>query len=131
MKTTKTTLPKHFFVSEMDGALYDTRKTQWHNATPLRAEYRKTFSEISSVAQLKATLRAGGFAWPGGYPLYFITSDGASLSFSTAIKEFRAVADAIKTKQSNGWKIVGCAVNWEDCELFDGHTGEQIPAAYC
>ena len=46
----------------------------------IRKNYEKHHKAITGVDDLKATLRAGQWAWPGGYPLFFITSDGAALS---------------------------------------------------
>ena len=77
------TCPNHLFLSDCDGCLYDTRDPEWSKNPPLRANYAIHCGSIKSVADLKATLRAGGFAWPGGYPLYFVTSDGGALSFAT------------------------------------------------
>jgi hypothetical protein len=34
------------------------------------------------VSELKSILRAGPYAWPGGYPQYFIAGDGNALSFA-------------------------------------------------
>jgi hypothetical protein len=127
---TKHQLPKHFFVSSADGALHDTRKPGWH-AKPLRENYSLTHREIKTVADLKATLRAGPYAWPGLYPLYFITSDSAALSFESARNEFRWIAQAIQEKDTrSGWCIVGCDVNWEDAELLCDHSGKRIESAY-
>ena len=120
---------EHLFSCD-DGALYDTRVPKWQNLPPLRAVFRRTFSEINTTAELRATLRAGAFAWPGGYPLFFITSDGAALSFETVRKNLRAVTWSIKNNCSDGWKVVACAVNWEDGTLTDEHTGERIESAY-
>lgn len=33
-----------------------------------------------TIDDLKAHLEADKYAWPGGYPLFFITSDGAARS---------------------------------------------------
>jgi len=90
----------------------------------------KHFSVITNTAELLATLRAGPSAWPGGYPLYFITSDGGALSFATVQKNLRRVLSSIRDQSSDGWQVVACDVNWEDAELFDDHTGEKIPSAY-
>jgi hypothetical protein len=87
--------------------------------------------EINSVNDLKAVLRNGAYAWPGGYPLYFITNDGAALSFSTVLDELPRIMAAIKDRHDrSGWKVVGVDVNWEDDELYDDHTGEKIESAY-
>lgn len=98
----------HFFVSDCDGALYDTRRPDWSKAAPLRAEFRRHFRTIETVAQFKATLRAGAYAWPGGYPIALITSDGAALCFDCGRKESRQIFDSIANRSSDGWRVVGC-----------------------
>lgn len=128
-ETTSHELPSHFFVSDTDGALHDTRHQNWHEK-PLRSKYRYTFRKISTVAELKATLRAGEYAWPGGYPLYFTTSDGAALSFESVWSNLRSVFDSIRAKCSDGWRVIGCDVNWEDADLHCEHSGKRIPSAY-
>ena len=120
--------PAYLFVSSTDGALHDTRR-DW-SAQPLRPVYRRTFARIDTAAQLKATLRAGEFSWPGGYPLYFITDDGAALSFDAVRENFRAVLDSIRRDWSDGWRVVACAVNWEEPDLICEHSGQPIPSAH-
>jgi len=125
-----TTLPNHLFASECDGALYDTRADNWSKAPALRAIYCKHFSRIETVAEFKATLRAGAYAWPGGYPLCFITADGAALSFNTVKANARWIIDAIAADDSrSGWRIAACAINWEDGALYCDHSGERIESA--
>jgi hypothetical protein len=122
-------LPDHLFVAG-GGELYDCRVLRWNAKPPLRENYRHTHRNIATVADLKATLRAGSHAWPGGYPLYFVTSDGGVLSFETVRNEFENVRWSIKNKCGDGWLVVGCDVNWEDSELTDDHTGDKIESAY-
>ena len=122
-------LPDYLFVSSCDGALYDTRMPEWP-AHPLRTPYARTFSRINTGAELRATLRAGPYAWPGGYQMYFITSDGAALSFESARAEFRQCAYALRHRLNDGWRIVACDINYEDGELYCDHSGERIPSAY-
>lgn len=121
-------LPDYLFSSD-DGNLYDTRRADW-SANPLRVDYRKTFAEISSGAQLRATLRAGAYAWPGGYPLYFLASDGEALSFDTVRAELRQCLRALRDTSRDGWRIVACEINWEDAELTCAHSGNLIQSAY-
>lgn len=122
-------LPDHLFVSE-DGELLRYRSGSI-GADVVRSNYRKTHAEIESVADLKATLRAGKHCWPGGYPLAFWTNDGAALSFDTVRKEFPLIIDAIRREDVySGWYVVACDVNWENGELTDAHTGEKIESAY-
>ena len=120
--------PKHLFVGD-SGALFDVRAVGW-SARALRSDYRRTFSAINTVAQFKATLRAGAYAWPGGYPLYFATSDGAALSFASARAECRNVIDSIAHGHNDGWRVIGCQINYEDIGLLCDHSGEPIESAY-
>jgi hypothetical protein len=129
MKTDTTQRPAHMFISDSDGGLYDTRRANW-SADPIRPAYRKTFASIETPQQLLATLRAGEFAWPGGYPKFFVTSDGAALSFASVLRQLPSVLSAIRDFQNDGWRVIGCQINWEDCELTCDHSGERIASAY-
>jgi hypothetical protein len=122
------TKPNHMFVSD-NGALYDTRDADW-SANPLRSNYSRHHREIRTVADLKATLRAGEWAWPGGYPLYFVTSDGGALSFDTVKAELFNVIWEIQTETDGGWRVVGCDINYEDGDLVCDHSGDPIESAY-
>lgn len=86
---------------------------------------------IKTTKDLKTALRNGRFAWPGGYPLYFITSDGAALSFDAVLSEYRQVINSIRHRMNDGWRIVACEINWEDSCLYCDHTGLRIESAYC
>lgn len=97
----------------------------------VRKRYSWHYRQIDTVDQLKATLRAGAYAWPGGYPLYFITEDGAALSFESARKEFKHIAYAVRFPGSDrGWRVVACEVNYEDNDLRCEHSGKPIESAY-
>jgi len=123
-------LPSHLFCSESNGALYDTRAAEWSHKAPLRAVYCRTYACIKTAAELKATLRAGAYAWPGAYQMYFVTSDGAALSFESVRAELRAVLASISSGTNDGWRVVACQINYEDSDLACDHSGERIPAAY-
>jgi hypothetical protein len=123
-------LKNNFFSDSCDGKLYDTRVNQWHLKPALREVYSKTFAEIENTTQLKATLRAGEFTSIGGYPLFFITSDGAALSFDSVKQNLVSVSDSIKNHHNDGWRVVACEVNWEDNELYCDHSGKRIDCAY-
>lgn len=96
-----------------------------------RANFSRHHTVIRSVADLKATLRAGPYAWPGRYPLYFLASDGAALSFESVRANFRETARAIWDRLPNdGWRVGACEINYEDTDLYCAHSGARIPAAY-
>ena len=85
---------------------------------------------INSISDFRRVYRQGPFAWPGGYPLYFITSDGAALSFNSARYNRRSILQSIAHNTNDGWRIIGVDVNWEDESLTCDDTGESIPSAY-
>lgn len=88
-------------------------------------------SEINTVKELDDALENGAYAWPGGYPIYFITSDGDALSFKTVKEERDIIAEAIDDDDnSGGWRVVAADINWEDDQLYDDHSGELIESAY-
>ena len=88
--------------------------------------------EIKTTADLKTALRNGQYAWPGGYPLYFICSDGEPLSFQSVLQEYKHVLRDIKNNCTGyGWRVIACEVNWENPDLYCAHSGRRIESAYC
>lgn len=87
-----------------------------------------------SISDFRRDTRNGPYAWPGGYPIYFITSDGGALSFASAKQERRNILESIRDGENgwpaDGWRVVGCDINWEDGALFCDHSGERIESAY-
>lgn len=120
----------HFFVSSSSGALFDTRVDNWSMQPPLRAVYSMHVNRIATTQELKASLRAGSCSDVGGYPLYFVTSDGAALSFESVRENLRNVLDSIAHRSNDGWRVVACDVNWENDDLTCDHSGKRIPSAY-
>ena len=70
-------------------------------------------------------------AWPGGYPRYFITSDGAALSYDAARENRQIIEQSISEGCNDGWQVVACEINWEDSSLTCDHTNKPIESAYC
>ena len=122
-------LPCHLFASD-DGALYDTRLPDWSGRPPLRRVWTGHAREIETTAQVKAALRAGAYADFGGYPLYFVTSDGDVLSFNAVRDNFASVLDSVARGIGDGWRVAAVAINYEDGGLRCEHTGERIWSAY-
>jgi len=80
---------------------------------------------------LKQALRNGPYAWPGGYPTFFITDDGAALSHRAVMDNFPLVLSEMRHPGTcPGWGIAAHAINWEEPHLMCDHTGEPIPSAY-
>lgn len=70
------------------------------------------------------------YAFPGGYPLYYVCKDGGTLCPDCAAsKESReATPDCPDDAQ---WYLVGAECNYEDTALFCDHCGKRIESAYC
>lgn len=121
------TRPAHFMVSDMDGGLYDTRSPDWHKRPPLRPAFERHFRDIETAGQFKATIRAGGFAWPGAYPLALVCHDGGLLCFDCGRKEARQILDSILTGTRDGWRVVACDIcHAEEAAAVCDHCGQTI-----
>lgn len=99
-------------------------------AEPFRKDFQLTFSRIDTTAQFKATLRNGAYAWPGGYPLFFVLEDGESLCFKCAKKEAKQIIASIREKSGDGWGVIDCQINDEDPNLQCCHCNSKIESAY-
>jgi hypothetical protein len=86
--------------------------------------------QINSVSDFRRAYRNGPYAWPGGYPLYFITSDGGALSYEAAKGCRREILDSIATETNDGWRVIACEINYEDGDLYCDHTNSKIESAY-
>ena len=67
------------------------------------------------------------YVFPGGYPLFAITSDGACLCKSCCSTERESIGT---TTGSDGWRVTGLDVNWEDPTLHCDHCGDTVESAY-
>ena len=86
---------------------------------------------IQTSKDLKEAIRQGPYAWPGGYPLYFITEDGGALSFETVRQQYKGVLDSVRCNNNDGgWRVIAMEINYDNCDLIDDHTGELIECAY-
>lgn len=83
-----------------------------------------------TTKDFRAALRNGPYAWPGGYPLYFVTDDGEALSFAAARENYRTIVRSMRDDARDGWTVVGVDTNYEDAALFCAHSGERIESAY-
>lgn len=86
---------------------------------------------IKTTKEFKDAIRRGPYAWPGGYPIYFLMSDGEALSFKDAKKNARRIIQAIRSKDNTGgWRVVAVDINYEDDSLYSADSGEKIESAY-
>ena len=84
-----------------------------------------------ALSKIKDLLRNGSYAWPGGYPMFFLACDGEALSFEAVGQEFRQIVWAhMHHDARSNWALCGYDVNWEDANLHCAHTGKRIESAY-
>lgn len=66
------------------------------------------------------------YAWPGGYPIHYVTKDNGVLCPDCANNERPADLD----ENDDQWFIVAADVNYEDSELYCDHCNRRIEPAY-
>ena len=107
-----------------DGSLYSISQRR-----VLRLEYSKHTPMIKSVKNLKMSLRAGKYAWPGGYEVFFLTYDGEVMCYDCVLSNFGLVAASVKAEDHSDWRVLGMSTTeYEDdgdvCECC--HCGRDL-----
>ena len=73
----------------------------------------------------------GPYAWPGGYPLFFVMKDGNPMSFEAAQQEKQRIFEEMNDPRGDSqWQVAAVDINWEDGQLFCSHTNKRIESAY-
>lgn len=88
----------------------------------------KTFEEATKEWPKGASLLRKEwerYAWPGGYPIYYLTGDGGCLCSKCANDN----VDLTLTDDPQ-WGIKLSDINWEDDGLFCDNCQEPIASAY-
>ena len=81
------------------------------------------------LANVKNALR-NKYAWPGGYPLFIVMSDGEAMSIDAARGNWREICRSTIAHSRDGWAVEGAEINWEDGELYCCHSNVRIESAY-
>lgn len=81
----------------------------------------------SKSLRLADQLAREPFAWPGGYPLFAVTSDGFALCSRCCSSERESIAT---TTGNDGWNIIALEINWEEPDFFCSHCSRPIDPAY-
>lgn len=116
----------YFMVSERDGNLYDTRKTDWYK-NPIRKCYAKIERDVinNSIA-LRAAIRTK-YTFPGEYELIGICDDGAVLCCDCMRREYYQIAYSRRHKIKDGWRVVAveCSADY-DSHVYCEHCNKTI-----
>lgn len=76
------------------------------------------------------------WAWPGGYPVFYVFTDGGCICPKCVNANIGEIDAAIREpgvlhrNSHGGWAIDGFDVNYDDAELYCDHCNERIPSAY-
>ena len=66
------------------------------------------------------------YAWPGGYPLFYITEDGGILCPKCCNENKELLNDEYDPQ----WFVIDYEVNWGDENMYCDHCYEKIESAY-
>ncbi len=66
------------------------------------------------------------YAWPGGYPLFYITIDYGILCPKCCNEN----KDLLSDEYDPQWYVIAYEVNWEDENMYCDHCNEKIESAY-
>ena len=66
------------------------------------------------------------YAWPGGYPVFYVTNDSEVLCPQCVRENFNQCCDP----DDHEWFVTGHDTNWENPHLHCTHCNGRIEAAY-
>lgn len=69
------------------------------------------------------------YAWPGGYPLYYLCADSGTLCPSCVNAEIDLI-DVAKRDHDKQWDVIACDVHYEGDPLTCDHCNCEIESAY-
>lgn len=69
------------------------------------------------------------YAWPGGYPIVYITDDAETLCADCANGESGSEATD-HDDAPHGWRVIGCDVHYEGEPETCAHCGTEVESAY-
>lgn len=110
-----------FFTSHT-GAL--VRHADCATVRPLFARHAR---DIATGAELRASLRAGSHAWPGGYALAYFATDGGTLCPDCVRAELYQCVYSLRHDIRDGWHIAGLMSESEtDSACTCDHCGREV-----
>lgn len=85
--------------------------------------------DIDNLVDLQKAINTGPYAWPGGYPVFFLMADCQPVSFDAVVDNYDEVLAAFDSGDAQ-WRPIVLCINWEDTDLYCAHTNKRIEAAY-
>lgn len=104
--------------SEPNAAKYEERGKTFEEAT-------KNWTQVGTPILVRREWEK--YAWPGGYPLYYVTQDGGCLCTDCANENLDRT---IEEDGDKSWLIAGCDINYEDTGLYCDNCNKFVECAY-
>jgi hypothetical protein len=80
-----------------------------------------------SASKLAINVHKEPYAWPGGYPKFAITSDGAAICRKCCWAERKSIRES---DGHDGFEVAAVDVNWENPDLYCDCCNDKIESAY-
>ena len=89
--------------------------------------------KLSMQAKIKTILEQNdntlpAYAWPGGYPLFYLTADNGVLCSDCA--NMAVAEDLAFDSTDEQWYLIDYDINYEDKNLYCDHCSNYIESAY-
>lgn len=97
---------------------------------PVNADPDKLVADLADLGYYAIRLDRkewNSWAWPGGYPIYYVVADGGILCSKCANDNIKLTSDP---DAESDWRIVASDINYEDPDLFCDHCDQRIEPAY-
>lgn len=93
----------------------------------IRPLFARHCVSITNGLELRASLRAGRYAWPGGYTVAYVTNDSGTLCPDCVRAEIHQCIYSLRHNTRDGWRIVGMisAAESDDACTCD-HCGREV-----
>lgn len=86
---------------------------------------------MTNLSDLKNFIRSGGYAWPGGYQMALLMSDGEVIDAKCAKENYRLIRNEMKSDNTRGsWSPAAPFIHYEGEALQCAHCGKFLPSAY-
>lgn len=128
----KATAAKSAAKARVRGAFHKSAKGRklWAAAKAWRATNPGKPRKDTALVQSVKRFVKEKYAWPGGYPMFMIMSDGDVLCHTCTKKNLKQILTSTREKARDGWKAGGVDINYEDKDLYCANCDEQIEVAY-
>lgn len=93
---------------------------------------KQAFKRVRRALKMEVSRKPlDAYAWPGGYPLYYLTSDCSVLCPDCVNSEIdRVDAEMRDPERHNQFQVVAVDVHWEGEPMQCEHCNAEIESAY-